>query len=256
MHRNKPNPQPAASRLKKRKENRSMKTTQKFVASALIALALTSLGVDNSQSQNGTVSPGIIPPNAHYGGHTYGEWLAMQWQWFLGLPVPDNPNFNGNGSISNGQPEHVWFLPGVVFTGVAELKTLHVAVPAGKALYLVLQSVEADNALCTFPPTDLSVDQLGQLAVSLGIDGTTLLEVEVDGVPVDNPKQYVTVSPVFNITLPEDNVLEAVGCPNPAGTYGPAIAAGYTILFAPLAVGQHTIHYHVEQIGVPVMDLT
>jgi hypothetical protein len=82
------------------------------------------------------------------------------------------------------------------------------------------------------------------------------LEVEVDGVPVDNPKQYVTVSPVFNITLPEDNVLEALGCPNPAGTYGPAIAAGYTILFAPLPVGHHTIHYHAEQTGVPVLDLT
>jgi hypothetical protein len=82
------------------------------------------------------------------------------------------------------------------------------------------------------------------------------LEAEVDKVPVDNPWQYVTVSPVFNITLPEDNVLEALGCPNPAGTYGPAIAAGYTILFAPLSVGHHTIHYHAEQTGVPALDLT
>src|SRR6516164_2656476 len=119
-----------------------MKTTQKFVASASIALALTGLGLVNSQAQNGKVNQGIIPPNAHYDGHSYGEWLAMQWQWILSLPAADNPNFNGNGSISNGQPAHVWFLPNVLNPVTDVNTTFHVTVPAGKALYLMLQSVE------------------------------------------------------------------------------------------------------------------
>jgi len=222
-----------------------MKTTEKLVASALIALALTSLAAVNSQAQNGNLNPGIIPLNAHYGGHSYGEWLATEIQWEFGLPLPDNPNYGLGGSISNGQPKELWFLP-VVFFFMTPEKTFHVTVPSGKALCLQVAGNEFDNFLCVSPPTNFSVDQLRQMAIA-SLDPVTVLEVDVDGVPVNNPKQYLAVSPAFNITLPEDNVLDAfLGCANPAGTYGPAVAAAFQLLFAPLPVGQHTIHQHIE----------
>ena len=77
--------------------------------------------------------------------------------------------------------------------------TFSVTVPAGKALYLILETTEFDNFLCVFPPTDFTADQLRQQAISAGIDAVDVLEADVDGVPVKNPKKYAVVSPQFNV---------------------------------------------------------
>jgi len=211
---------------------------------ATSALLLLAFGGHNSQAKAENQNPGIVPIDARHGGHTYGEWMAIEYQWALGLPVQDNPNFGASGSLANGQPGEVWFLPIVPLSGTPV--TFSVTVPAGRALYLMLESVEFDNYLCVSPPTDFTGDQLRQQATSAGIEGVTVLEADVDGVPVKDPKGYAVVSPSFNITLPEINVFEVIfGCANPAGTYGPAFAAGYSLLFTPLPVGQHKIHEHV-----------
>ena len=224
-----------------------MKTHQNEIASKILvtsALLMLAFGGHNGLAKAENQNPGIVPLEARYGGHTYGEWLALEEQWALGLPVPENPNFGIGGSLANGQPQELWFLPIELLSGAAA--TFNVTVPAGKALYLILEATEFDNFLCVFPPTAFTADQLRQQAISAGIDGVTVLEADVDGVPVTDPKKFAVVSPVFNITLPDNNVFEVVfGCPNPAGTYSPAVAAGYCLLFTPLPVGQHKIHEHV-----------
>src|SRR6185503_15469444 len=76
-------------------------------------------------------NPGIIPPNAHFHGMTYGEWQAAAMQWILGLPAADNPIFEGNeDKIANGQPNHVWFL-----ANAAPVVNRHFTIPTGTGLY-------------------------------------------------------------------------------------------------------------------------
>jgi hypothetical protein len=62
------------------------------------------------------------------------------------------------------------------------------------------------------------------------------IEVQVDGISVEDPAAYRATSPVFNATTVEQ-ICEAA-----PGTYGPMVADAYALLLAPLSVGVHTIH--------------
>ena len=63
----------------------------------------------------------------------------------------------------------------------------------------------------------------------------------IDGVPVSNLSDYRVQSPLFEFTLPEDNVFAYFGMDAPAGTTSPAVDAGVYLLLAPLRVGEHTL---------------
>jgi len=184
-------------------------------------------------------NPGIIPPNAHFHGMTYGEWQAGAMQWIFGLPAADNPIFEGNeDKIANGQPNHVWFL-----ANAAPVVNRHFTIPAGTGLYAVINVVEWDNQICVDPDTHYTVDELRDLAKS-AVDAFTDIEVQVDAVPIENIAAYRATSPVFFSTT-ADQICEA-----PPGTYGPMVADGYALLLAPLSVGEHVIHIS----GVVIID--
>jgi hypothetical protein len=192
-----------------------------------------------SPAHKGNPNPGIIPPNAHFHGMTYGEWLAGFNQWVFSLPAADNPIFEGNeDKIAIGQPKHVWFL-----ANAAPVVNRHFTVPAGTALYATIFAVEWDNQICVDPDTNYTVDELRAIAKSI-VDSFTDIEVQVDGVPVEDIAAYRSTSPVFFSTTVEQ-ICEAVH-----GTYGPMVADGYALLLAPLSVGEHTIHIS----GVVVVD--
>jgi hypothetical protein len=70
------------------------------------------------------------------------------------------------------------------------------------------------------------------------------MEVWIDGVPVENLRNYYATSSAFSVTLPPNNVLESFGLPDPAGTYSPQVTAGYWLLLTPLSAGAHTISIH------------
>jgi hypothetical protein len=77
------------------------------------------------------------------------------------------------------------------------------------------------------------------------------IQVQVDGVPVEDVAAYRSTTPVFSATLPEGNLPQYFGCADALpGTYGPMVADGYTLLIAPLPVGEHAIHIA----GVVVVD--
>ncbi len=190
-------------------------------------------------AQKSNPNPGIIPPDAHFHGMTYGEWQARDIQWLLSLPAADNPIFEGNeDKIANGQPKHVWFL-----ANAAPVVDRHFTVPAGTALYATVNVVEWDNQICVDPDTNYTVDELRSLAKSF-VDLFTDIEVQVDGVPVEDIAAYRATSPVFASTTVEQI------CEAPPGTYGPMVADGYALLLAPLSVGEHIIHIS----GVVVVD--
>src|SRR5207248_483560 len=82
------------------------------------------------------------------------------------------------------------------------------------------------------------------------MDDATDLAADVDSVPIqglDVHGIYRVQSPLFDYTLPPDNVLRITGGGSScAGTGGSACAVsdGYWLMLAPLSSGQHTIHFH------------
>jgi hypothetical protein len=60
---------------------------------------------------------------------------------------------------------------------------------------------------------------------------------EIDGVRVPNAKRYKALSPLFEFTVPENNVL---GVPPNTGN---SVADGYYLMLAPLSAGQHEIRF-------------
>ena len=212
-----------------------------FVFAVLTASVFAAL-----PAKAGNPNPGVIPPGAHFHGLTYGEWLAGLNQWLLSVPAADNPILEGTeDKIATGQPEHVWFL-----ANAGVVVNRHFTIPAGTALYATIFGAEFDNSLCVDPDTNFTIAELRAAAKS-AVDSFTDIEVQVDGIPIEDIAAYRSTSPVFTATLPANNFLQFVGCADALpGKYGPLVADGYALLLAPLPVGEHSIHIS----GVIVVD--
>jgi hypothetical protein len=207
---------------------------------------LLTFSIPEIEAKDRNQNPGILPPSARFGGLSYGEWLMRFNQWSFSIPAPQNPLLLGNEAfISTDQPHQLWFLANTL-----PVVDRHFTVPAGKALYAVIFAGEWDNSICIDPDTNYTVDQLRAIAKST-IDSFTDIQVEVDGVSVNNVTQYRATTPAFFSTLPENNIAQAQGCADALpGTYGPMVGDGYALILAPLPVGEHTIHetgvFHVD----------
>jgi len=123
-------------------------------------------------------------------------------------------------------------------------------VPAGKALFFPIVNTEDS----TLEDPGKTIVELRAFAESI-IDGTADLTAEVDGVAIPNLKEsFREQSTVFGFTLPQDNLLNAVGeGPFAAGTYFPAADDGVYLLLAPLPAGPHVLHFHG---AFPAFDFT
>jgi hypothetical protein len=212
-----------------------MKRTVKLTESTLLAAGLLLLAVASpapAAGQGNAGNPGILPPESHALGKTYGEWAAAWWQWALAIPAAVNPLNDATGAnAAIGQSGPVWFLAGA---GATANVTRTVTVPTGKALFFPII-----NTLWTTYPTDppITIQEIRDILEWVTSD-ITGVACEIDGVPVKNLPAYVHQSPVFSVTMPADN-FQGV----PAGSYAPCIDEGYYLLLAPLPPGQHTIHF-------------
>jgi hypothetical protein len=210
---------------------------------ALVSLALVLIVVAPGASARASSNPGIVPPDSSYAHKTYGQWSAAWWQWAYSIPAPNNPLLDETGAKCGvSQSGSVWFLVGVLNASGTAVRD-RCTVPAGEALFFPVVNAEWDNYLQCVPPTSYTVDQLRSIVKTI-VDAVTKMSATVDGVSVRNLPSYRAVSPVFSLTLPGNNLLQAIGCyPSDPGTYTPAVADGYYLLLEPLAPGTHTIHF-------------
>jgi hypothetical protein len=184
------------------------------------------------------------PPNAKIAGKTYGEWAAAWWQWAFSIPAADNPllvDTLGAGDLCDvDQPKKVFFLGGVFNESHSAKRACTIS--PGTTLFFPILNFENDNYLC-IEDNELSVSELRDQIKAI-INTATNLALEVDGTPVDLSRNRFT-SPVFAVTLPSDNLLQAVGCSDALpGTYKPVVDDGYYVALHPLPPGKHTIHFH------------
>jgi len=186
----------------------------------------------------GNPNPGVLPPNSSPFGRTYPEWSAAWLQWAFSQPVSTNPNFDPTGALANNaQSGPVFFLASVInLSGTVE-RTF--SVPAGRAIFFPITTIEGDNA-CVEPP--LTMDQLRAGAAAL-LATVEELHASVDGVPLRDLPRYRVISPVFSYTLPAtDNLAQFFGC-DISGAVSPAVSDGFFILLAPLSRGRHDVRF-------------
>lgn len=200
---------------------------------AVIGVVLLILTATIASAKN--LNPGVLPPNSHSFGMTYGEWSAAWWQWALSIPVDENPLLDPTGENCDvGQSGKVWFLAGTVGGSVERECT----VPVGKAIFFPIVNTECDD-VAPFPPPFPQPPFLAECA-QFFIDHATVVEVTVDGVPLQNVDMYRVQSPPpsFTIDLPDNNIF---GVPGPVS--GSAVSDGFWILLAPLSKGEHIIQF-------------
>jgi len=235
---------------------------QLYYVPALV-MAVVLLWAPATTLAQGSSDPGVLPPESHPFGLTYGEWAGQFWRWAFSLPATHNPGF-GTADCSAGQSGPVWFLGGAfcgsVGTTVFPCVTNTVRsceIPAGKAL-LVVSFTDEDSFIEEKVGTAEATLRSNAKSVTDQCSGT----IKVDGEPVEQVRICSSGStcshvqaPLYSYRLPSppipyDNVLAAVGeylyndsskglIPNGLSSEG--VADGYFVMLAPLRVGQHTI---------------
>jgi hypothetical protein len=209
------------------------------VLTAVAAVLLVALEPSPALAGTGNPNPRVLPPGSYAYGKTYGEWGAAWWQWALSFPYLEDPINDPTGEFNEQhQSGPVWFLAG---TG-GGTATRTVTIPPGKGVFLPIINVLNDYP-CPDPDFQPGEGQTLEEFLTEGaawwISNVTELEVEVDGVSLNNLFDYRGTSGLFTFT--GDPSWDAV---DPCVTGQPqfGVADGYWIMLAPLPKGQHTIH--------------
>jgi hypothetical protein len=160
---------------------------------------------------------------------TYGEWTARWWQWAYAIPKNINPSYDDTGKYcSVGQSGPVWFLTSTYKHAVNR----YCNVPAGKAILFTILNSECSYA--EFPNLKTE-QQLRQCAKEMQ-DSVVHVQASVDGIGIRDLYKYRVQSPLFNFTLPKDNILGL-----PAFTNTQSVSDGNWVFLEPLSIGKHVI---------------
>ena len=200
------------------------------------------------------------------GNMAIGEWQAEWLQWAVSLPADASPFLDNTGQNAGiGQHGPVWFLAGNFGGSVNRTN----AVPAGKWLFFPILNqfwigFRGDppwHQRFTDPATGTNYRSyetyVRQAVLKPMMDAATDLLCEIDGKAVRHLEKYRSQSPTFEVWLPKDNVF---GVDNDLYSYGgnvyqPCADDGIYLMLAPLAPGQHTIHF-TAQTGTFALDVT
>jgi hypothetical protein len=145
----------------------------------------------------------------------------------------------------------VWFLAGSFGPGPI---TRECTVSPGRALFFPLIN-QGYFAFLNDPPETRTEDFIRSQVTC--VEDAVFSLVEVDGVAVTNPKQYLEKSVIFEVFLPEDNVFGATEADIPELTLSPGVDEGFYLFVFPLTPGNHTIRWHASSAACgQVQDIT
>jgi hypothetical protein len=185
----------------------------------------------SAQAQN-SVSPNalVFPVDSKPYGKSYADWSAIWWQWLLSIPKDKSPAGDSTGgNCGTNQQGPIWFLAGT-FGGAAERTC---TIPSGKAIMF-----SALNSECSYAeyPDEKTESDLLECAKTFQ-DQTTSAQVTINGTAIENLDKFRIQSPLFNVTLPENNVFGISSGPTQA------VSDGLWVILKPLPVGEHKIGF-------------
>lgn len=214
-----------------------MKSTLKtYLTAAVMALFLAGNAAMAARDPNNT----IVKPEGQYRGDSYAELEAQWWQTMYAIPVVNgqHPLLTGGAVVSNDIAFLVSAPP--TSTNAQGTTMIDITIPSGTAIFVPIVNAECSD----IEPDPFHGDTEPELRACANghIDNTSSLSATIDSVPVSQVQSYRTQSPLFEFTLPENNVLEFQGIPAPAGTTAQAVDAGMYLLIRQLSAGTtHTL---------------
>jgi hypothetical protein len=162
-------------------------------------------------------------------GKTWAEWTAECWKWLLEIPKDVNPGYDDSSEkILNQQDPNVVFLIGT-YGGSA---VRHYRIPIGKAILFPV--VAFTTSFAEEPQLRTESDLISR--AKKDIDDISRMQAIIDGEIINDLSRYRVMSPIFEFTFPEDNVVGAK-----AGA-SKGISDGYWIFLKPLNPGKHTVY--------------
>jgi len=175
----------------------------------------------------------ILPPDELWAGATRGEWDARWWQWAASMPEEVNPNFDTTGErCGYGQSGPVFFTP-ASFTFEPNEPGLTCVVAEGTAIYVPVIGTECSTVE---PPPFFGRDEDELRAcATAGVDEVVEYSATVNGQDVGDLEAYRTSSPLFTLTLAENNLFGVE--PGVAQ----AVSEGYSFIIAPPPPGEYEI---------------
>lgn len=204
----------------------------------IITVAIISSSLSSSQAQiinnnigNSNIKIEILQADSKPYGLTYGEWTARWWQWAYSIPKDANPAYDDSGRYcTQGQSGPVWFLTGTYGHPVDRYCTI----PSGKAILFPIL-----NSECSFAefPNLKNEKELRQCSKEME-DTVNYLEAKVNDIGIKDLSKYRVQSPLFNFTLPKNNILEL-----PLQTTTQAVSDGNWVFLKPVAVGKYVIYF-------------
>lgn len=209
------------------------------ILSVIAVVVVLMVGTVYVAFAGGNKNPAVLPPNSRVQGLTHGEWSARWWQYVLSIPTPQNPLEGGTGDhCVFHRIENV----GLVAFDVT-LNEVECEVPVGMILLLDILSAEC-STVEEDPFYGGNEEELRACALGFTI---TDLQASIDGLDVKNMDQYIHTSPLFEFTLPEDNILFT------DELSGQSVSHGAILMLAPLNPGEHTIYLHAS---IPELEFT
>jgi hypothetical protein len=236
------------------------------VPNVLVLLAWLTAGCGGGDDTSQQASSAIVldPAKDHY-GYSNSDWQVRWWQWNYEIPtqqdaqnciipIDDPTGEHCSYNQVTGKEAPVFFLAGTTNGTMVRNKC---SVPLGKAIYFPIVTFSNDNAGRT-PDMEQSDSALKDSVQAL-LDAVPVkkLSVELDGTPVPDLERFRTNVTEFSYQLPpEPNVYSCYGASGVTGEISPAYAAGFYVMLAPPAGGQHKLHFKGSSpLSMPPVDL-
>lgn len=183
------------------------------------------------------LNPGLYSPDSTPFGLEYGNWTAKWWNWVHSVPPEQNVNFDETGEFcSIGQEGPVWFI-GPSFSGKYERSC---TIPSDKGVLAGINVTECD----TLSTPDAKTPEALADCASLGIEDAAVT-ASVDGTEIKDLESYRVKSPLFEISIPENNVFGS-----PPGESA-AMADGIYLFHEPFLPGDHVVKFAVNILDNP-----
>ncbi len=159
-------------------------------------------------------------------GVPYEDWMTEWWQWNIQIPKGQHPVANSNlVKCPVGESGNVSFLT----HNLQGKEEYSCTIPAGNAIMIPIGTGEctSDEAKSSKPADMIKCATEG--------DKYLTFDATVDGVRLNGLDQNYAISKIFNMTVPDDNLLDLR-----SGKWD-AVTGGYFAFVKPLPAGNHTV---------------
>jgi hypothetical protein len=135
--------------------------------------------------------------------YDYSECSVKWWKWLLSIPKSASPAFDNNGSFAHQKQDDPLFFLCQTVESTDFLPQRVVEVPRGKKIFMPIVN------WLSVKDNDQTDEELIALA-NERMDKVEKLELYINGKQIiDNFVRYRTRSPFFEVTLCDDNILDA-----------------------------------------------